>query len=129
MDYATLGPSELQPPFSDGYNWCFLNTSFSQSRAGQVSNPILHFKNLAEFCVFIKQSLLSICASCFPFIKNNYSFFLSYRAFLQSSLNILDFIRFRILFQITCVGFWYGLGIFFLYKVKTLFCFNLFAKR
>jgi len=23
MDYATLGPSELQPPFSDGYIQCF----------------------------------------------------------------------------------------------------------
>jgi len=55
-DYATLGPSELQPPFPDGYIRCILNIACSQSRAGQVSNPIPHLINFAEFCVFIKQS-------------------------------------------------------------------------
>ena len=40
-NFATLGPSELQPPFI--WNWISrVNAKFSWTDTGQVSDPILH---------------------------------------------------------------------------------------
>jgi len=67
-DYATLGPSELQPPFTDDYiqkiNFFF---SFLHSSAGQVSDLIQYFNNLAKSCVYVIQSLFSIL--CYHIVK------------------------------------------------------------
>jgi len=66
-DYATLGPSELQPPFTDDYIWKFIIKfiikrffSFLHRSAGQVSDLIQYCKNLAKSCVCVIQSLFSI---------------------------------------------------------------------
>ena len=56
-NFATFGPSELQPPFTGDSINCKCNFIFTlQHRAG-VSLYTSFFK-LAETCVFIKQSLL-----------------------------------------------------------------------
>jgi len=60
MDYATLGPSELQPSLFDGYAFALLQRSLSQSKAGQVSVIIFPSVQFAMTCVFIKQSLIPI---------------------------------------------------------------------
>jgi len=93
-NFATLGPSELQPPFIWNLISC-VNTSSSKTDTGQVSDPIHHFFNFAESCVFTKQSLLP-----FSWFHSNLSFFSktgierssfsrSYRVNLQSSFKIV----------------------------------------
>jgi hypothetical protein len=56
-NFATLGPSKLQPPFNFYFKKDFLKNFLLLEITGQISDPIHHFINLAESCVFIKQSL------------------------------------------------------------------------
>jgi len=82
-NFATFGPSELQPPFTGVYytslNLCIFTL---QHRAGVRFYSL--FFNLAESCVFIKQSLPSIL--CYLFCKSFFS--LSYKSILPSSFNV-----------------------------------------
>jgi len=43
MNFATLGPSELQPPFTTGLNSRQRTFVLSVCGTGQVSDPIYHF--------------------------------------------------------------------------------------
>jgi len=91
MDYATLGPSELQPSLFDGYALALLQRSLSQSKVGQVSIIMFPSVKFAMICVFIKQSLIPILSwhvSAFA-VLSCHTFFRSYSVNLQSSLNIL----------------------------------------
>jgi len=56
-NFATLGPSWLQPPFTGAYKKSIKIPSYLtfQHRAGV--RPYTSFHNLAESCVFNKQSL------------------------------------------------------------------------
>jgi hypothetical protein len=56
-NFATLGPSELQPPFISIFILCF-HIKLYLTDTGQASDPILHVFHFAESCVFNKQSLL-----------------------------------------------------------------------
>jgi hypothetical protein len=58
-NFATFGPSELQPPFTGVYKIC-RNKFLLLFSTGQVSAPIHLLFELAETCVFNKQSLLSL---------------------------------------------------------------------
>jgi len=53
-NFATLGPSELQPPFIWNSISC-LNTISSWTDTGQVSDPILHFL-ISQSPVFLLNS-------------------------------------------------------------------------
>lgn len=62
---------------------------FYHSSTGQESDPILHLYDLAESCVFVKQSLLSaLCLFFRSYLKKN-SFSRSYGVILPSSFNII----------------------------------------
>jgi len=91
-DYATLGPSELQPPFTEIYIIC-VNKLFSHSSTGQMSDPIFHF-TILQSLVFLLNSRYSRFASIYYFFTNpKYSFSRSYRINLPSSLtNIFSII-------------------------------------
>jgi hypothetical protein len=53
-NFATLGPSELQPPFI--WNWISrVNVKFSWTDTGQVSDPILHLL-ISQSPVFLLNS-------------------------------------------------------------------------
>jgi len=53
-NFATFGPSELRPPFTDALNQC-LHISFKLISTGQVSDPILHF-TILQSLVFLLNS-------------------------------------------------------------------------
>ena len=53
-NFATLGPSELQPPFTAAYIKC-IHILFSPSSTGQVSDPI-HNINILQSPVFLINS-------------------------------------------------------------------------
>ena len=59
--FATLGPSELQPPFTGASSLC-VNTFLSPSGTGQVSVPIHPFTSLQRpvFLVNSRPSLFSV---------------------------------------------------------------------
>jgi len=57
-NFATLGPSELQPPFTETYTRCF-HTLFLLNGTGQVSNPIHHIAIL-QSSVFLLNSRSSL---------------------------------------------------------------------
>ena len=57
-NFATLGPSELQPPFTETYTQCF-HTLFLLNGTGQVSNPIHHIAIL-QSSVFLINSRSSL---------------------------------------------------------------------
>src|SRR4051812_6059552 len=86
--FATLGPSELQPPFTDIYikcNYIF----FSNFSTGQVSNLIHHFTILQSF-VFLLYSRYSLLFATYYFNKNRkHSFSRSYGINLPSSFNTI----------------------------------------
>jgi hypothetical protein len=90
-NFATLGPSELQPPFARALSHCF-HKSFSLSSTGQVSDPIHHF-TILQSLVFLVNSRPPLFSNTSK--KNNnlffyrHSFFRSYRAFLPSSFNTI----------------------------------------
>ena len=58
-NFATLGPSELQPPFTEAYTLRD-NALFSPNGTGQASDPILH--------VAILQSPVFLINSRSPFV-------------------------------------------------------------
>jgi hypothetical protein len=88
-NFATLGPSELQPPFTRG-SVTGTTSSIDLRAPGRPQAPYLICSNFAEPCVFIKQSplpltchhahVLRACGSPSP---------LSYGVILQSSFNIV----------------------------------------
>jgi hypothetical protein len=83
-NFATLGPSKLQPPFAANYSDRFHDPLFYiQHRAGV--RLYTSFYNLAESCVFSKQSPLPIL---WHFLKKH-SFSRSYGVNLPSSFNIV----------------------------------------
>ena len=84
-NFATFGPSVLQPPFTVGYSRYKCNKNLTKQHWAGVSPYTFSFE-LAETCVFIKQSLLLNFLK--TFIKS-YSLFRSYRANLPSSFNII----------------------------------------
>ena len=53
-NFATLGPSELRPPFTGASSHCF-HKFFSLSSTGQVSDPIHHF-TILQSLVFLLNS-------------------------------------------------------------------------
>ena len=59
MNFATLGPSELQPPFTTDY-FLSLSKKILPISTGQASILIHLYLKLAKICVFIKQSLLTL---------------------------------------------------------------------
>ena len=102
-DYATLGPSELQPPFASFYIKC-IYILFSIISTGQVSNLIHHFTILQSF-VFLLNSrdlhFLNFNNTQYTYIIKN-SFSRSYRVNLPSSFNIIHLfvlIHFRSIYQ------------------------------
>ena len=82
-NFATLGPSELQPPFTVGYIQC-VDTSFSLYSTWQVSDLILHYLILQSL-VFLINSRSSLFYDTILWS----SFSLSYRVNLPSSFNIV----------------------------------------
>jgi len=81
-NFATLGPLELQPPFTVGYIQC-VNISFSLYSTWQVSDLIHHFTILQSlvFLVNSRSPLLSVTLRL--------SLFRSYEDNLQSSFRIV----------------------------------------
>eukprot|EP00975_Prorocentrum_lima_P037395 7868470-Prorocentrum_lima.AAC.1 len=81
-NFATLGPSELQPPFTEAYTWC-LHTLLLLNGTGQASDPIRH--------IAISQSPVFLVNSRSPLVyytlKKEHSSSQSYRVNLPSSLN------------------------------------------
>ena len=85
-NFATLGPSELQPPFTWISTLC-LHILFSLTGTGQASDPILHF-SILQSPVFLINSRFSHFYDAMK-INSGPSFFQSYRVNLQSSFNIV----------------------------------------
>ena len=85
-NFATLGPSELQPPFIWISISC-LHIPFSLTDTGQASDPILHF-SILQSPVFLINSRFSHFYDAMNTISGP-SFFQSYRVNLQSSFNIV----------------------------------------
>jgi len=84
-NFATLGPSELQPPFTGGYIQCIIHFFLAyQHRAGV--RPYTSSYDFAESCVFTKQSPPPILCHR---IGYRYSFSRSYRVILPSSFNMI----------------------------------------
>jgi len=55
-NFATLGPSGLQPPFNSYFKKNLFKFFKLLETTGQISDLILHFINLAKSFVFSKQS-------------------------------------------------------------------------
>ena len=104
-NFATLGPSELQPPFIWISILC-LHILFSLTDTGQASDPILHFSILqspvflinSRFSHFYDAINLKLRALFLPKLQSQLAEFLQY-----CYLN-----RLSIKYQFTCVGFQYG---------------------
>ena len=58
-NFATLGPSELQPPFTEAYTGR-LHTLLLLNGTGQVSNPIRHIA-ISQSSVFLVNSRPPLC--------------------------------------------------------------------
>ena len=98
-NFATLGPSELQPPFTEAYKKC-QNIFFSPYSTGQVSVPIHLFTNLQRL-VFLLNSRYPrfnanklILLFLLPKLRNHFAKFLHNYSFKSFSLLNLS----------TCVG-------------------------
>ena len=116
-NFATLGPSELQPPFI--WNWILrVNAKLSWTDTGQVSDPILHllilqspvfllnsrffhFHDPIKTLIFIQN--LNLKVLLFPKLQSQFAEFLQ-----DCYLNRLSFFNLS-----TCVGFQYGTQFFF----------------
>lgn len=117
-NFATLGPSELQPPFTGIWNLkqvIFLN--FSYYSTGQTSDPIHHFT--------ILQSPVFLINSRYPLLFNfNYKFQIKilFIPKLQSKfaefLQNYSFITLVHLYSFTCVGFSTVFSIFVVFSRK-----------
>ena len=89
-NFATLGPLWLQPPFTETYQQTDITQNIvSFFSTGQASDPILHYKNLAESCVFNKQSLPSVLFHLNGLPTLRHSISRSYGVILPSSFNIV----------------------------------------
>ena len=88
-NFATLGPSGLQPPFTGDYSSCKY-TYFLPGSTGQASDPIRHL-TILQSPVFLLNSrffffyLVIICIT-----KYYFSLFQSYWANLPSSFGIIN---------------------------------------
>ena len=107
-NFATLGPSELQPPFTGGYKKSkTLLSLILQHWAGVSLNT--SFYKLAETCAFSKQSLSPILCQQYrvspvlllliPKLRSHFAEFLQHNYLKR--LNLLNLS--------TCVGLRYGL--------------------
>ncbi len=110
-NFATLGPSWLQPPFAETYKKIkyiykyiinFFNSFYS---TGQVSDPIHHF-SILQSPVFLLNSRYP--RFCYTYQNNNLFCKVLFIPKLQSHfaefLQHCCLIRFSILYQFTCVG-------------------------
>jgi hypothetical protein len=104
-NFATLGPSELQPPFIWISTLC-KHTPSSLADTGQASDPILHFRIL-QSPVFLLNSRFShfhdaintfLRALFIPKLQSQFAEFLQYCYLNHLSIH----------YQFTCVGFQYG---------------------
>jgi hypothetical protein len=103
-NFATLGPSELRPPFTGALSQC-LHTLSLPSSTGQVSDPIRHFTILQSlvFLLNSRPSLFSVAskkiyflwALLIPKLQSHFAEFLQ-RTFLK---------RLGLFNLFTCVGF------------------------
>jgi len=90
-NFATLGPSELRPPFTGASIQCF-HIFFSLSSTGQVSDPIHHFTILQSLVFLLNSRPLLFGVTAKKLLSHNfnwYSFSRSYRAFLPSSFSMI----------------------------------------
>ena len=88
-NFATLGPSELQPPFTGGYKRSKkLFFLILQHWAGVSLNT--SFYKLAETCAFIKQSLSPILCQLKKVALYKLLLLQSYGVILPSSFNIIN---------------------------------------
>ena len=85
-NFATLGPSELQPPFTGIYINNIFNYLFFILQHRADIRPYTSFYNFAESCVFNKQSLPSIFLVLNNIYYLKHSLSRSYRVNLPSSL-------------------------------------------
>jgi hypothetical protein len=90
-NFATLGPSELRPPFTGALSQC-LHTSFLPSSTGQVSDPIRHL-TILQSLVFLLNSRPPLFNVTSKKVNLNtfygHSFSRSYRVFLPSSFSTI----------------------------------------
>ena len=86
-NFATFGPSELQPPFT-GASIQSPSSSSWPCRTGQVSVPILFLSNLQRLVFLLNSRYSQLCANNNSLRFYCYSFSRSYRANLPSSFNI-----------------------------------------
>jgi len=84
-NFATFGPSELQPPFTGTYIKC-LNTCILFISTGQVSVPIHLLSNSQRLVFLLNSRFFFFSINRF---YNDYSFFRSYRVNLPSSFNTI----------------------------------------
>jgi hypothetical protein len=101
-NFATLGPSELRPPFTGTSSQC-VNISFSSSSTGQVSDPIRHLMILQSL-VFLLNSrpslfgvtsrILILSALLLPKLQSLFAEFLQHASLKRLNLFNLS----------TCVG-------------------------
>jgi hypothetical protein len=126
-NFATLGPSRLQPPFTLGSIQCvqhlLLTTKY---RAG--IRPYTSLKNLAESCVFIKQSPLLI--QCQPNKERcsspSYPFYRSFEANLPSSFNTVISLALVCPTKYRC-RFWYSYKKIYYFQDKNKKTYNNFS--
>ena len=116
-NFATLGPSELQPPFTGASSLC-VNTSFSPSGTGQVSVPIHPFSSLQR-PVFLVNSRPSL----FSDTSKRIQFFLGtpFPEVTESICRVPSLYFFRapwFIQPIYLCRFEYGLLIFFMYFLE-----------
>ena len=107
-NFATLGPSELRPPFT-GTSIQSVNLSFSSSSTGQVSDPI-HHVTISQSPVFLLNSRNPLFCATFgcpkalflPKLQSHFAEFLQPHSLIH--LSLFD--------SFTWVGLGYGLGAF-----------------
>ena len=120
-NFATLGPSELQPPFTGVLN-LRENVYFSPFSTGQVSVPILPLSSLQR-PVFLVNSRPSLFSDTSLKIKINF-FWVLFFPKLQSQfaefLLHISFARFSLLNLSTCVGLSTVFFIQYIFLVKSL---------
>ena len=120
-NFATLGPSELQPPFTGVLN-LRENVYFSPFSTGQVSVPILPLSSLQR-PVFLVNSRPSLCSDTSWKIKINFFwvlFFPKLQSHFAEFLLHISFARFSLLNLSTCVGLSTVFFIQYIFLVKSL---------
>ena len=87
-NFATFGPSELQPPFT-GISSQSLNFFCYTCSTGQTSVSIHHFTTLQRPVVLLTSRCPWFCDSFYRLPYKSYSFSRSYGAILPSSFNTI----------------------------------------